>query len=101
MRGSDGLVIGAAARTAFRPTSISRPFYVERTMALPFRQRDHGCWRARSYAVAYSSFSENGRAQKNGAQRSHQHRGVFNTDQMVDGVESLARWVETGVKPLS
>ena len=94
-------MIGAAARTAFRPTSISRPFYVARTTALPFRQRDHGCWRVRSYAVAYSSFSKNSRAQKDGAQRTHQLRRVFGTDQMVDKVESLARWVETGVKPLS
>ena len=26
---------------------------------------------------------------------------AFSTDQMVDGFESLARWVETGVKPLA
>ena len=32
---------------------------------------------ARGYAVAYSSFSENGWAQKDGAQRTHQLRGVF------------------------
>ena len=32
---------------------------------------------ARGYAVAYSSFSENGWAQKDGAQRTHQLRGLF------------------------
>ena len=32
---------------------------------------------ARGYAVAYSSFSENGWAQKDGVQRTHQLRGLF------------------------
>ena len=100
MRGSDGLVIGAAVRPAFRPTSISRPFYVARTTALPLRQRDHGCWRARVRRGVLQLLGE-GWARKDGAQRTHQLRGVFSTDQMVDGVESLARWVEAGVKPLS